>query len=130
MGGSSGGGIVPFHMSALLPFLPSVFKGPDNAQGALGNQQMLSQKYPWITPAQGQFQGAQPGQFAGAGTGVPNPAPPVPPSVQPGGGAGMNQAAMAGGASNAMQPSSLQQILSVLMAGQPSSTGAANGQQS
>lgn len=152
MGGSSGGGgTIPFNMSQLMPFLPSVFKGPYNAQGAFQNQQMLSNKYPWITPAAGQFAGAQPGQAAGqggsgggtdllgnpfpggmpmggqfnfpgmgggGGGGVPNPSPPIPPQVQPG--AQSNPMAGAAGATNAMQPAPLQQILSVLMAGAPS----------
>ena len=67
-GGGGGGGEIPFDMSQLAPFMPSVFKGPYNAKGAFANQSMLSSKYPWITPPAGQFEGAQPGQFAGAGT--------------------------------------------------------------
>jgi|SRR5215470_5507883 len=126
MGGSSGGGIIPFNMAALAPFMPSVFKGPYNAQGARQNAQMIAGKYPWITPAAGQFEGAQPGQFAGAGggAGFPTPqapSPPIPPTIQQG--AQSNPAAAAQGQTNAMQPAALQQILSVLMAGQPSSAG-------
>lgn len=101
MGGSSGGGgIVPFNIGALAPFMPSVFKGPYNAQGAFQNERMIAQKYPWITPPAGQFEGAQPGQFAGSSSGnndlpgffgnlpgvsgfMPpqNPNPPIPPTV-------------------------------------------------
>lgn len=117
MGGSGGGGttVVPFNMAALAPLMPSVFNGPYNAQGAYQNEQMLASKYPWITPPAGQFQGAQPGQYAGAsnnstdplaallgafgggnggsfgfpGSGVPGappPNPPIPPTVPQGGG--------------------------------------------
>jgi hypothetical protein len=115
----SGGGIIPFNMSALAPFMPSVFNGPYNAQGALQNEQMLTQKFPWITPPAGQFQGAQPGQYAGAGTGVPSPNPPIPPTVQPAtqapqGSSQFNPAALATGQTNAMTPNSLQAILAVL----------------
>ena len=122
MGGSSGGTqVIPFNMNALKPFMPSVFNGPYNAQGALQNEKLIAQKYPWITPPAGQFAGAQPGQFAGAGQGAQAPQPPIPPTVpQGGGGAQANPAAMAGNATNAMQPAPLQQILSILNAGAPS----------
>ena len=119
MGGSSGTQIIPFNMNALKPFMPSVFKGPYNAQGAYQNEQMIAAKYPWITPPAGQFAGAQPGQFAGAGMGVPAPQPPIPATV-PQGGAQANPAMAAGNATNAMQPIPLQQILSILNAGAPS----------
>ncbi len=126
MGGNGGtSGTVPFNMNALKAFMPSVFAGPYNAQGALQNEKMIANKYPWATPPAGQFQGAQPGQGAGegvGGVGVPNPSPPVPPTVPPGAqpGAQANPMAGAAGATNGMMPAPLQQILSVLMAGQPS----------
>lgn len=128
-GGGGGGGpqVIPFNMSELAPFLPSVFKGPYNAEGALQNEEAIAKKYPWITTPAGQFEGAQPGQFAGANTGSPSmggtgaqpPNPPIPPTVtQPP--PQMNPQAMAQGGTNAMQPNSLQAILSVLNAGAPS----------
>jgi hypothetical protein len=135
MGGSSGGGVIPFNMNALKAVMPSVFQGPYNAQGALQNEQMIAKKFPWITPPAGQFAGAQPGQSSGAGGGgggmpgfaggggaaAPNPSPPgppIPPTVQPA--AQSNPVAAATGATNSMMPAPLQQILSVLMAGSPS----------
>lgn len=132
MGGGGGGPApeVPFNMAELAPLMPSVFNGPYNAQGALQNEEMLAKKYPWITPPAGQFEGAQPGQFAGGqgaggnvsgqfgfpGSGVPvppNPNPPIPPTVPQGGGQ-FNQVGMAGNQVNSMQPNTLQQILAVL----------------
>jgi hypothetical protein len=87
-GGGGGTTVVPFNMAELAPFFPSVFNGPYNAEGAYQNEQMLAQKYPWITPPAGQFEGAQPGQFANPGgfpgSGVnpaPNPNPPIPPTL-------------------------------------------------
>jgi hypothetical protein len=144
MGGGGGGSqVIPFNMSALEPFMPSIFQGPYNAQGAYANEQMIANKYPWITPPAGQFEGAQPGQFAGAsnpnsapgffggggipGVGtVPPPSPPIPPSAPgaPPMPATQNPQALATGAPNGMQPNSLQQILSVLMAGQPAAAPA------
>jgi hypothetical protein len=128
MGGSSGGGgVVPFNMSALAPFMPSVFKGPYNAQGAKQNEDMIQQKYPWIAPPAGQFEGAQPGQFAGAGGGAgfptpPNPNPAIPPTVPPS--SQFNPNAIAGGQTNPMQPNSLQAILAVLGGGASPPTSA------
>lgn len=132
-GGGGGGGIIPFNMAALAPFMPSVFKGPYNAQGAYKNEQNLASKFPWITPPEGQFQGAQPGQFAGSSTGTtgpfgglpgvtgfpppPNPSPPIPPTVQ----AQVNPQAMATNQVTGMQPIPLQAIIAALGAqsGQP-----------
>ena len=137
-GGGGGGGEIPFNMGALAPFMPSVFNGPYNAEGAEQNEQSISQKYPWIMTPAGNFEGAQPGQFAGAGTpnGVPlqngfggtsgfpppqAPNPPIPPSVgAPGAGSQMNPQAMATGSVNAMQPYPLQQVIAALTAGAPS----------
>jgi len=145
-GGGGGGGVVPFNMSALESFMPSVFKGPYNAQGAKQNEQMIANKYPWITPPAGQFEGAQPGQFAAGPTGnsgafpglfgmlesnIPggqtaqNPNPPIPPQVTPAPAMGgqFNPMAMSAGQTNAMQPNSLQSILAVLGGGQQLGTG-------
>jgi hypothetical protein len=137
--------VIPFNLGALAPFMPSVFNGPYNAQGAEQNEQTIAAKYPWITPPAGQFAGAQPGQFAGATAGpdvggFPNgfggtsgftppaaPNPPIPPTVPQGGSPGgsqMNPQSLATGQVNAMQPNSLQSILAVLGAQNPTTAGA------
>lgn len=119
-GGGGGSNIIPFNEAELAPSMPSVFNGPYNAQGAYQNEQMLTQKYPWITPPAGQFQGAQPGQFANAGgaaQGTSTPAqvtPPIPNTVPQGGGGQFNPAAMSSNQQNPMQPSSLQAIEALL----------------
>lgn len=126
-GGGGGGGVIPFNMSELAPFMPSVFNGPYNPQGANANEQMIEAKYPWITPPAGQFEGAQPGQFAGANTGgsgggfgAPNakpPNPPIPATAAPPPSnitSNFNPMQAAGGMPNSMNPTSLQQILAVL----------------
>lgn len=149
-GSGSSPSVVPFNIGALAPFMPSVFNGPFNAQGAEQNEQMLAKKYPWITPPAGQFAGAQPGQFAGAGNGsgsLPGvtgftppsaPNPPIPPTVPAGGSqtastpavpaqgaSNFNPAALATGQGNSMMPNQLQAILAVLGAQNPTSAAPA-----
>ena len=125
-GGGGGGPApeIPFNMAEMAPFMPSVFNGPYNAQGAYQNEQMIASKYPWITPPAGQFAGAQPGQFAGAGGGFPGAGistpssvqPPIPPTVPQGGNASaqFNPMALSSNQQNAMQPTSLQTIEAIL----------------
>lgn len=142
-GGGGGGGEIPFNMAALEPFMPSIFQGPYNAQGAEQNEETIAQKYPWIMTPAGNFEGAQPGQFAGSSNGqtnpfgfgmgfggglpgvgtVPPPNPPVPPTVGATPGAQVNPQAMATGAVNSMQPYPLQSVIAALTAGAPTSGG-------